>query len=343
MYKLLLKNVFILFIVLCFNSIKAQNNFVQRAPFINFNYENILRFEFPINTTAFNRKDYYNEVLRTKDFIPLILGNISEVGYETQTNLPLDIDIVKLKNTSLMHVYRNKRPVTYHMKDSTLLFHGFHKIRLVEAGYSDIFLYFDKEEDLRNLLLIDFDTVKTNVYQLIKTNKISDYKMMNSTDLFFTQVGDLLLYTGQLGYTQKYRPFFNIGIVASSLYDKIGGSIYFGLGLGKYSLNNFGQGFEKYKFGIEMQSVIFDNLIGYKLSLNYLKSNFVNGFSFGSAVGVYGLSEQNNNSQFQNSLFFGHIIEKNNFRFSFDYLFNKNSFTKKQVDIPIFITAGFHF
>lgn len=343
MCKLKVISAFIILIFMSLNPLKSQNNFGQRALVINYNYENVLRFEFPININAYRKKDYYYEIERVKDFVPIILANIQEIGYEAQTNLPLDIDIVKLKNTALMHVYRNKRPVTYHLKDSTLLFHGFHKMRLVEAGQPDVFLYFDKEEDLKNLLLMDFDTIKTNILQQIKIQKISHYKIVNSTDLFFTQVENKILYSGNLGYTQKYRLVGNVGFGAASIYDKIGGSIYCGLGLGRFSINNYGERFQKSNFRLEIHSMFFNNLVGSKVGLNYINSNFKNNFSMGLGGGIYGIGNPSGGQPFQEGLFISHLIEKNNFRFSLDYLFNSDFFKNKDVDIPILLTVGFQF
>lgn len=343
MYKHSLKAIMVVFAFFLNGLMYSQFSVEVRAPFINYNYENTLRFEFPINNSAWKREQYFNEILRTQEFVPTILANIQEIGYESLANLPLDIDIVKLKNTVLMHIYRNRRPVTYHTKDSTLLFHGFHKLRLVEAGKSDIFVYFDSVEELKKLILIDFENLKNNVFKLIKDHNINNSKIFNSTDLFFTQMGDETLYTGHFGYTTKYRMQANVGLGAASVYDKIGGSLYAGIGLGKFSINNYGEGFQKSKFGVEIHSMFFNNLVGSKVGLNYLNSNFKSNLSLGFGGGLYGIGNPSGMRSFQEGLFLGHIIERNNFRFSMDYLFSSDFFKDKNADIPILLNVGFYF
>lgn len=247
--------------VFAYNTLSAQEELSRNGTFLNFNYDNKVRFEWPLGPPQlFNNYLSINSVGRTGDFVEILLNNIEEITYETKNDQPLDIDLVVLKNTAQMHIYRNKRPVTYHYKEDQLLFHGFHRIRLSAAGEMDIFIYFDDVEDLNSLRELNYSQLQSEIKHKITKEKVLERSAIhNSTDIFFTQADEELLYTGNLGYTSRNNFLVNISAGPGLYEERLGISLGLELLLNRFAVNNYGQNFTRGKAGLEISNTIFSN------------------------------------------------------------------------------------
>ena len=314
----------LMFCSLVHNTLTAQEELSRIGTFLNFNYDNKVRFEWPLGAPQLFNYLSINSVARTSDFVEVLLNNIDEITYETKIDQPLDIDLVKLKNTAQMHIYRNKRPVTYHYKEDKLLFHGFHRIRLSEAGEMDIFIYFDDVEKLNSLRDLNYLELQSEIeHKITKEKVVKRSDINNATDLFFTHADDELLYTGNLGYTSRSSFLVNV-IAGPGLYEERLG-VNFGVEflLNRFAVNNYGQNFTKGKAGLELSNTLFNNfnytyvgLLGLTTPVHRRqnKKSILMGAGFG-IWNKYNIETENSIDGF----YFSWIVEHNFIRMRFDH------------------------
>ncbi len=350
MYKLLLKSIVALLVLFNSSVVTSQEDNPFGSAKINLTYENKLRFEWPfyMSENYFKKQDIYANIRRTNNYSNIILNYLDEIGFEAQANMPLDIDIVRMYNTSIMHIYRNRRPVTYHMKgDSVLLFHGLHKIRLVETGEQDILIYFDEVEDLKNLIFVDFD----NIYKKLKDYKMDkqsrDKNIKRVSDIYYTYINEEIIHTGILGYMSKKQfNFFNFGIGVSYINERLLINFSPHFSLERFSVDNLGNKFIASKTEFGYSEIFGKNLRDVKFFVNYLlPTSFKGNEMVGLGVGLYGLTVTENIEEVSKTfLSLGLIYEKKPFRLSFDYLLKHRLFSNEgSSQVPFVLTAGFHF
>lgn len=307
-----------------FYHLSAQVEQSKNSTVINYNYQNKLRFEWPVTYSYFSQKTYYDRILKTPEFTDVILSYLEEIRYEANTNQPLDIVLVQMNQTIQMHIYRNIRPVTYHSKDTSLLFHGLHRFRIVSAGEQDMYIYFDQVDDLLLLKKINFVDLH---YNLKSRKYVSRYQLVRSTDLFFSDISGELLYTGKLGFKTKKVFTPNVLVGASVGPDRLGVSLGTEIGVANFAVYPYGQTFVRSKYGFHTSLYWFNQFRSSKMGLFYMQKPVISskknmpmvGFGAGIVGGTEGPIYNQELNPDRIGFYFSFMFEWENIRLNLDF------------------------
>lgn len=338
----------LLFCIIQYSFLSAQVEQPKNSTVINYNYQNKLRFEWPVTYSYFNQETYYNRILKTTEFTEVILSYLEEIRYEANTNQPLDIVLVQLNQTIQMHIYRNIRPVTYHTKDTSLLFHGLHRFRIVSAGEQDMFIYFDQVDDLFLLKKINFVDIH---YNLKSRKYISRYQIVTSTDLFFSDISGELVYTGELGFKTKKVFTPNVLVGASVGPDRLGVSLGTEIGVTNYAVYPYGQTFVRSKYGFHVSVHWFDQFRSTKMGLFWMQKPVISskknmpmvGFGAGIVGGTEGPLYNPELNTDRLGSYFSLMFEWENVRLNFDTNTTLDKKPSSDIWVPVQLTLFYVF
>lgn len=338
----------LLFCIIQYNFLSAQVEQSKNSTVINYNYQNKLRFEWPVTYSYFSQKTYYDRILKTPEFTDVILSYLEEIRYEANTNQPLDIVLVQMNQTVQMHIYRNIRPVTYHTKDTSLLFHGLHRFRIVSAGEQDMFIYFDEVGDLLLLKKINFVDIH---YNLKSQKYVSRYQLVRSTDLFFSDISGDLVYTGKLGFKTKKVFTPNVLVGASVGPDRLGVSLGTEIGVANYAVYPYGQTFVRSKYGFHVSVYWFDQFRSTKMGLFYMQKPVISskknmpmvGFGAGIVGGTEGPLYNPELNTDRLGFYFSLMYEWENIRLNLDFNQAIDKKSSSDVWVPVQLSLYYVF
>ncbi len=229
-------------IVLSIQFLYCQSVEYIKPQVINYNYENKLRFEWPVNFQSWKKSGYYKSILYTQKYIKIIQNNLEEISFEAKTGDPLHLKIYQNGQKTHLDIAKSNRPVSYQYKDSLLLFTGLHVIELISPDQEAILLYFDKAEDLKLMEGISFDKIYEGIQIDLNKRKIfSNRDLRAATEILYQQKGEDLVNTGIQKENANFR--YGLGVVLGGIVapGDVGITSLTDFSRIKYTINSFGQ------------------------------------------------------------------------------------------------------
>lgn len=280
-------------IVFSVNLLHGQRDSDYVGKFVNFNYQNELRFEWPVGFGFWYYKDLYESMDRTKEAAKIILNNLAEIEYELQSDSPLDIRIFEYNGLTKMEINRSSNPVTYVYKESQLIFTGLHVINITRKNESPVRIYFDNTDALKQLTKINYEELEDKIIPYIREGKLLTFKELKKTkELAFRQIEDEFAMIGI--FKEQKEVIYTIGSVWGAQINPAGIGIgcYPELAKVRYIVKPDGKSVLHSKTAIQSSVYIYSEFGYLSASLVHLKGGkldkYIRGFDLaGLGIGMY--------------------------------------------------------
>lgn len=320
------------------------NSFLVERPYEVLNYENKLRFHWPIDPirskAIFDRMQLYDDledykhVSNTKKSISFIINNIQEIAYETSKDEPIEIDIIFIDAITKMIIKKTNNPINYIYKDTTLLFTGLHKIRLYHQNENyPLIISFDNAEDLKILNEIDFDKLNTDLFNAGKKEKLKHNNLITK-EIIFNYFDGQITYGGK--FEKKIITRFALSSFASVAAGQKGVGYVSGFGLG---FINFLERDDMRKEMISSLSLDFESMVFSKSLVTTIGLKSTSNY-FGVGFGYFREDSQDNENLLGQGMYSDFSYKKDLLDFRLRLL---TPLGKKNIssDLDILFTAGY--
>lgn len=269
--------------------------------FINFNFQNEIRIEWPAGIPDWNHKHLNKSIQLNESYVDFIMNNLDEIQFEVNTGSSLDVRVYKYRGLIKLDIHKSLKPVSYLYKDSLLIFTGMNVIHLIDEQQPPVSIFFDSPNALRKLKDINYQNIFSRLKLDLEGKTILSNKELNRTsELIYRQLEDEMIYVGQLKDQTKVVYALNSIWGLQIVPDKIGIALMPEFGILKYSINKEGVSAIKSKHSFQLRAFLFDEINSIQTKYAYLrsirmKSTFdLLGFGFG----VFHTSNSENEFQY---------------------------------------------
>jgi hypothetical protein len=282
-------------------SMSGQDELRRVDRFINFNFQNEIRLEWPAGFGGWSYRELDKSIQLNGEYVSFILNNLKEIQFEMQAELPLDIRIYSYRGLIRLDIHKSSKAVSYLYKDSSLIFTGLHVIHLFDEVKPQVSIYFDSVEGLSKLGELNFQQIFSSIKNDIYENPMLSKKELNkATELIYHQNGDELTYTGQL--KEQTKRVFTIaslwGVQVAP--GTIGIAVMPEFAVIKYSVNREGISHVNSMHAVSGRVILFDKMGSLGIKYAYLKSIKTKGdyVLYGTGLGMYYLGTSEGEFQY---------------------------------------------
>jgi len=268
-YKI--KTIALLFACLAFSSAQAQQP-KELTNYLNYNHQNKIRFEWPINEKS---KIHLDAILETVPFVQIITASQDKIAASVSDNMPTVILIKQMKVLVEMEIDKSIKTFKYRMFDSLQIFVGIHQIVISTKDDKEIRIFFDDAENLKLLSEINFDTLYSELSKDFKN--LTYVQKYRSNEVMYQNHQEKISLVGNikregklgLGGSVGYGVMFdNRGLLG------IGSTV--DVGLVSFAKNNYEEYTLRYKFSLELKAYVFgmDNNVFGSYGLRWMSPTF---------------------------------------------------------------------